>query len=326
MTKATLFSASALKAEQKQNGMFHTPPELARHIATYLPDNIEEVYDPAAGAGALLAAFPDHVRKYGQEIMPEAAQVAAALTNAHIEVGDTLEQDKFPGRKFPGIVANPPFSVKWRGTADPLFDERWEGVPCFPPPSKGDYAWLIHILSHLTPDGTAAVLMFPGILYRGQKEGVLREWLCRGGHIERVEHIPPDTFADTTIATTLLVMRKERAERSITFADKHTGKEHTATLEEVEANDFTLSPNIYLPREEEAREPFDEVAVETERREHFEKQLRAHITYTRMLHEAFLPHLPTDRHFENLAKIIANAQNAQATRIFCRCKLVLRHT
>lgn len=235
-------SIKNIRQEFKDHGIFYTPPELANKLLSYVDIQAENVYDPTCGAGNLLRVFPDSVKKYGQELDPEQLALIdiPSFTGA---VGDTLRDDKFKGMKFDCIVANPPFSVKW----DPEAlkdDERFSCCPAMPPPSKADWAFLLHILHHLSDNGVAVVLEFPGILYRGQREGKVRQWFIENNYIERIVNVPGNTFEDTSITTCVIVMKKNRDTTDITFEDGDRIK--TVSLEEVRENNFSLSVNTYL--------------------------------------------------------------------------------
>ena len=149
------YSVKEIRKKFKEQGVFYTDKRLAKFIASFIPDGIEEVYDPTCGSGNLLSVFPDSVRKFGQEIdATQAEEARHRLVNSEIAVGDTLEAPAFMGRKFKAIVANPPFSIKW--TPPQLPDSRFSTAPVFPPPR---------------PPGLCSVhtprLKHPGLLYHG---------------------------------------------------------------------------------------------------------------------------------------------------------------
>ena len=224
-------SVKSIRKQFAERGVFYTDLRLAERLKEIVSavTPITEVYDPTCGCGNLLSVFPDYVTKYGQELDGEQAEEAAKLPNAHIVAGDTLAAPAFVNHKFRHIVANYPFSVKWT----PHADERWSAAPCLPPPSRADYAFILHILSMLADDGIAAVLGFPGILYRGQKEGTIRRWLVERNVIDSVTMIEGGYFEDTKIATVLIVFRKNRSSNTIRFADNLSGKDITVGIEQV---------------------------------------------------------------------------------------------
>lgn len=273
------YSVKQIRKQFAEQGVFYTDEKLARMLADTVSagDDVVDVYDPTCGAGNLLAVFPDDVEKYGQEIDATQAEVARQrLTNAHIVTGDTLLNPAFTERKFRHIVANYPFSIKWQPFADP----RWDAAPTLPPPSKADYVFILHIVSMLADDGVAAVLGFPGILYRGAREGKIREWLVRENLIESVTHIEKGYFEDTSIPTALIVFRKGKATTDVVFRDHERGLEATASLDDIVANDFNLSPQGYIVVEEERPEP-DLVALEMSARSLALRNLEAQINYSR---------------------------------------------
>lgn len=245
-------SIAAVKQSFKDAGVFYTDEALALYIKSFIPEGVSEVYDPTCGGGALLAVFGDEVAKYGQEIdEQQAMETADSLVNCHIVHGDTLRNPAFADKRFQAIVANPPFSIKWSPEDVNDNDARFCDAPCLPPPSKADYAFLLHIFHYLAEDGTAAVLNFPGILYRGQREGKIRKWLIDQNCIDRVELIEKGHFTDTNITTALIVMRKNRTEDYITMRDCESGMEGEVPLSEVAENGYNLSPTSYLQHEKE---------------------------------------------------------------------------
>ena len=295
------YSIRSIKKEFAERGVFYTDARLAQLLADEVSKygDVRQVYDPTCGAGNLLAAFGDDVEKYGQEINAEQAEVARQrLTNAHIATGDTLVEPAFSEMKFKHIVANYPFSIKWQ----PAADMRWMGAPCLPPPSKADYAFIMHIISMMAPDGVAATLNFPGILYRGAREGKIREWLVRRNLIDSVTIIERGYFEDTNIETALIIFKMQRDDTSIRFADHASGREYTASFKEVESNDFNLSPSSYIVVEDD-REPIDPLAVEMAARAEALRYLNAQLAFSKhaiAVHELIgLPPLPPLSEFIN---------------------------
>lgn len=274
-------SIKNIRKEFKDNGIFYTPPEIAEKLKTYIDIEPKAAYDPTCGAGNLLRVFPDDVKKYGQELDAEQLQ-SIDIPNFTGYAGDTLMDDKFKGVKFDCIVANPPFSVKWQ--PDELKEDvRFCDCVALPPPSKADWAFMLHILNHLSDEGVAAVLEFPGILYRGQREGKVRRWFVENNYIDRVVNIPGNTFEDTSIATCIVVLKKNRKTTDIIFEDGE--RIETVPLSEIEENDFSLSVNIYLPEEVE-REYIDPIALENEARRRFLERLKKELDFEKMVCEA----------------------------------------
>ena len=243
------FNLKNIRQDFKDKGIFYTTKELALYLKSFLPEDVKEIYDPTCGNGGLLSVFGDDVEKYGQDINADQVQVAQEnLKNFHGAIGDTLANPAFVGRKFKYIIANPPFSVKWEQKSD----ERFENYPCLPPKSKADYAFVAHILYCLSDDGTAVVLNFPGILYRGQSEGKIRQYLVEQNLIDTVIAVDGGHFVDTKIATAVLIFRKNKTTTDIKFI--HNDKEITVPVEQIAENSYNLSVSNYIdetpPREE----------------------------------------------------------------------------
>lgn len=235
-------SIKNIRQEFKERGIFYTPLALAEKLKSYIDFEPKSVYDPTCGAGNLLSVFRENVKKYGQELDVEQLSLID-LPNFEGYSGDTLTDDKFKGMKFDCIVANPPFSVKWE--PDALADDiRFKGCPTLPPPSKADWAFMLHILHHLSDHGVAVVLEAPGILYRGQKEGKVRRWFLENNYVDRIVNIPGNTFEDTSIATCVIVLKKNRTTTDIVFEDGE--RQRIVGLQEVEDNDYNLSMSTYL--------------------------------------------------------------------------------
>lgn len=243
------FNLKNIRQNFKDKGIFYTTKELALYLKSFLPEDVKEIYDPTCGNGGLLSVFGDDVEKYGQDINADQVQVAQEnLKNFHGAIGDTLANPAFTGRKFKYIIANPPFSIKWEQKSD----ERFEDYPCLPPKSKADYAFIAHILYCLSDDGMAVVLNFPGILYRGNSEGKIRQYLIEQNLIDTVITVDGGHFVDTKIATAVLIFKKNRTSKDIKFI--HNDKEVTIPIEQVADNAYNLSVNNYIdetpPREE----------------------------------------------------------------------------
>ena len=276
-------SLKQLRNDYKEHGVFYTDSKLAEIIKQFIPADVKEVYDPTCGSGALLSAFGDDVVKYGQELNPrQAEETQRNLKNAHIAAGDTLLEPAFLDKKFRGIVANPPFSVSWEPDRIDSGDARFTPAPCLPPRSRADYAFLLHILHMLSYDGVAACLGFPGILYRGQREGSIREWLVRINVIEEVHHIPGGFFDDTNIATCLIVMKKNRGDRNtIRFVDMEHGISRDVPISEIEGNGYHLSVSSYVVPIEPAKPPFNSRAAELQAHEDIIARLKKEIDFSK---------------------------------------------
>ena len=269
-------SAKSFRQNLRKSGVFFTPKKLAEYMRSFFPSDVAEIYDPTCGDGGLLAEF-DGAKKYGQEIDAEQGNYAATnLVDAQIEIGDTLADDKFKDRKFRYIVANPPFSVEW----DPKTDDRFEGFE-LAPKSKADYAFILHCIHHLDDDGIAVVMCFPGVCYRGQREGKIREQIIRKNLLDRVVEIPGGDFDDTSISTVLLIFRKNRQNNSVVFEKKETGESREVEFEEIEKNGFNLSVCQYIePKSDKAEiDPLKEqVAARAAALNHLRASIRVDAT------------------------------------------------
>lgn len=276
----------SIRQEFKANGVFYSDSALAGLLKSFMPPDATEVYDPTCGDGALLSVFGDSVRKYGQELNPLQAAIASEqLVNANIAVGDTLTAPAFADKRFRAIVANPPFSVKWAPDAVNPENPIFSGVPCLPPPSKADYAFLLHIIHCLADDGVAAVLNFPGICYRGQREGKIRQWFIENNFVDKVILIEGGHFVDTTIATVLLVLRKNRTSTSILMRDNALNIEREVLLSEIIANGYSLNVNSYVHPPQPERPPVDPFNLEVSARSAALKRIRAEIAFSKVVAE-----------------------------------------
>lgn len=270
-------SAKSYRKQLKANGVFYSDSAIAELLKSLVPDDVSEVYDPTCGDGSLLAVFGDDVRKYGQELDAQQARAARdRLTNAVIAEGDVLKAPAFIGKRFRAIVANPPFSVKWEPEESVIF----QGAPCLPPPSKADYAFLLHIAHCLADDGVAAVLNFPGVCYRGQREGKLRQWLIERNIIEKVILMEGGHFVDTAVSTVILVLRKHREVTSIAMRDNALNLERDVPLEEIAGNDYSLNVTTYVHPPEPERPAVDPMALERRARAAALKNIRAELMFS----------------------------------------------
>ena len=275
---AERFSVKAIREDFKSKGVFYTPAELVKFMRSFFPDVVNEIYDPTCGHGALLAAF-DGARKYGQDINQDAIDYCHAnLEGFEGCCADTLAQPCFMDRRFDWIVANPPFSIRWRSPKDKDADPRFVAAPAVPTDSRADYAFILHCLHLLSDNGTAAILSFPGILYRGQREGMIRQWLVDQNYVDTVVAVDGGKFEDTAIATCVLVLKKNRSATRITFKDGNV--EQSASLDEVRANGYILTPNAYLPKEEVERPQIDPMALEHAAQDDVCARLDAQIRFT----------------------------------------------
>lgn len=293
-------------AAGKSGGEFFTPQEVSELLARLTvvgKEQVRSVYDPACGSGSLLLKFAkvlgsDNVGGfYGQEINLTTYNLArinmflhdVAYDKFDIALGDTLiEPAHWDIEPFEAIVSNPPYSVKWAGDADPtlISDPRFSPAGVLAPKSKADLAFTMHMLSWLAVDGTAAIVEFPGVLYRGGAEGKIRKYLVDNNYVDAVIQLPADLFYGTTIATCIIVLKKSRIPTDIMFVDasaeftrqgtknKITPDHQVKILEtivaredveyfarvvpvdEVKDNDYTLSVSSYV-EPEDTREVID---------------------------------------------------------------------
>ena len=273
-------SIKNIRKEFKRNGIFYTPQALAEKLLSYVDIKPKTVYDPTCGSGSLLRVFHENVKKYGQELDEEQLRLID-LPNFTGYAGDTLKEDKFKDMKFDCIVANPPFSVKWE--PDSLVDDiRFKDCPVLPTPSRADWAFMLHILHHLSDDGVAVVLEFPGILYRGQKEGKVRRWFIENNYIDRIVNVAGNIFEDTSINTCIIVLKKNKKTTNIVFEDED--KTEIVPYKKIEENDFNLSVNIYMP-EEIKREEIDPSVLQDKARMLFLERLKKELDFEKKVCE-----------------------------------------
>ncbi len=223
----------------KSGGEYYTPQEVSEVLAkiTVLgKTRVNKVYDPAAGSGSLLLKFAKVLGKenvggfFGQEINLTTYNLARInmflhdvnYERFHIAHGDTLtDPQHWDDEPFEAIVSNPPYSIKWEGDANPLLinDERFAPAGVLAPKSKADLAFTMHILSWLAVNGTAAIVEFPGVLYRGGAERKIRQYLIDNNYVDAVIQLPPDLFFGTTIATCIIVLKKSKSDNTVLFID-----------------------------------------------------------------------------------------------------------
>ena len=232
----TMYASSA----GKSGGEFYTPQEVSEllaEITTVGKKEVNKVYDPCCGSGSLLLKFAkvlgkDNVRMgfYGQEINLTTYNLCRINMFLHdinynhfdIEHGDTLTDPKhWDDEPFDAIVSNPPYSIHWDGDSNPLMinDPRFSPAGVLAPKSKADLAFTMHMLSWLSTSGTAAIVEFPGVLYRGGAEQKIRKYLIDNNYIDAVIQLPPDLFFGTTIATCVIVLKKSKQDNKTLFID-----------------------------------------------------------------------------------------------------------
>ena len=289
----TMYASSA----GKSGGEFFTPQEVGELLARIVimdKTSVNKVYDPACGSGGLLLKFAkilgkENVREgfFGQEINLTTYNLARInmflhninYNNFSIERGDTLIHPvHWNDEPFDAIVSNPPYSIKWAGKSNPLLinDERFAPAGVLAPESKADLAFTMHMLSWLSPKGTAAIVEFPGVLYRGGAEQKIRKYMIDNNFVDTVVQLPSDLFFGTSIATCILVLKKNKLDNNILFVDASNefirntnknklseeninniisllkdrksveNKSYLAAYDEIKDNDYNISVNSYL--------------------------------------------------------------------------------
>ncbi|MDO5837842.1 MAG: type I restriction-modification system subunit M [Methanomassiliicoccales archaeon] len=224
----------------KSGGEYYTPQEVSELLTRLTivgKTEVNKVYDPACGSGSLLLKFAkilgkDNVRLgfFGQEINITTYNLCRINMFLHdidydkfdIAHGDTLTDPKhFDDEPFEAIVSNPPYSIKWVGEDDATLinDPRFSPAGVLAPKSKADMAFIMHSLSWLATNGTAAIVCFPGIMYRGGKEQKIRSYLIGNNFVDCVIQLPDNLFYGTSIATCIMVLKKSKKDNSTLFID-----------------------------------------------------------------------------------------------------------
>ena len=269
------------------------------------------VTDPACGSGSLLLKAEkilghDAIRNgfYGQEINITTYNLCRINMFLHdvefdkfnIACEDTLTSPQhWDDEPFELIVSNPPYSIKWAGDDNPLLinDPRFSPAGVLAPKSKADMAFIMHSLSWLAPNGTAAIVCFPGIMYRGGAEQKIRKYLIDNNYVDCVIQLPANLFFGTSIATCIMVLKKNKADNRTLFIDatneciKVTNNNkltpenidhivdtfaaredkahfsHLASYDEIVENDYNLSVSTYVEAEN-TREQVDIVKLNAE--------------------------------------------------------------
>lgn len=289
----------------KKAGEFYTPQAVSKILTRIAIAGQEDkkglsVYDPCMGSGSLLlnakkyAAEPAYIKYYGQELMTSTYNLARmnmflhgiVPENQNLRNGDTLDGD-WPTEEetdFNMVLMNPPYSANWSAAQGFLQDERFSDYGVLAPKSKADYAFLLHGLYHLKNNGTMAIVLPHGVLFRGASEGTIREKLLRSGNIYAVIGLPSNLFYNTSIPTCIVVLKKHRDGRDVLFIDAsqmfEKGKKqnamtdehidrvieiynarqtvdkvaYLASFEDVEKNDFNLNIPRYVDNFEKEEE------------------------------------------------------------------------
>ena len=224
----------------KSGGEFFTPQEVSElltRLAVVGKTSVNKVYDPACGSGSLLLKSAkilgkENVRNgfFGQEINLTTYNLCRINMFLHdigydkfnIACEDTLTNPQhWDDEPFEVIVSNPPYSIKWAGDENPLLinDPRYSPAGVLAPKSKADFAFIMHSLSWLATNGTASIVCFPGILYRGGAEQKIRKYLVYNNFIDCIIQLPDNLFFGTSIATCIMVLKKSKKDNNILFID-----------------------------------------------------------------------------------------------------------
>ena len=298
----------------KSGGEFFTPAdvsELLTRLGTVGKTKVNKVYDPACGSGSLLLKAVSVLGKdgvqngfYGQEINITTYNLCRINMFLH-EIGfdkfdiaceDTLTNPQhWDDEPFELIVSNPPYSIKWPGDDNPLLinDPRFAPAGVLAPKSKADLAFIMHALSWLAPNGAAAIVCFPGIMYRGGAEQKIRKYLVNNNFVDCVIQLPSNLFYGTSIAICIMVLKRGKADSDVLFidatkecikvtnnnkltpeniariVDTYAAKQevrhfsHLASFDEVAGNDYNLSVSTYVEAED-TREKVDIVKLNAE--------------------------------------------------------------
>ena len=224
----------------KSGGEFFTPQEVSElltRMAVAGKTEVNKVYDPACGSGSLLLKAAkilgkDNVRQgfFGQEINLTTYNLCRINMFLHdidydkfdIAHEDTLVNPQhWDDEPFEVIVSNPPYSIKWEGDDNPVLinDPRFSPAGVLAPKSKADLAFIMHSLAWLATNGTAAIVCFPGIMYRGGAEKKIRQYLIDNNFIDCIIQLPSNLFYGTSIATCIMVLKKSKADNRTLFID-----------------------------------------------------------------------------------------------------------
>ena len=224
----------------KSGGEFFTPQEVSElltYIAVAGKKEVNKVYDPACGSGSLLLKAAkilgkENVRQgfYGQEInltTYNLCRINMFLHDIDVDKFDIAHEDTLMSPQhwndepFEVIVSNPPYSIKWEGDNNPVLinDPRFSPAGVLAPKSKADLAFIMHSLAWLATNGTAAIVCFPGIMYRGGAEKKIRQYLIDNNFIDCIIQLPSNLFFGTSIATCIMVLKKSKSDNKILFID-----------------------------------------------------------------------------------------------------------
>jgi type I restriction enzyme M protein len=257
----------------KSGGEFFTPQEVSELLAEITvvgKKQVNKVYDPACGSGSLLLKFAkvlgkENVRQgfFGQEVNITTYNLCRINMFLHdinyekfnIAHGDTLtDPSHWDDEPFDAIVSNPPYSIKWEGDANPLLinDPRFAPAGVLAPKSKADLAFTLHMLHWLSTSGTAAIVEFPGVLYRGGAEQKIRKYLIDNNYVDAVIQLPPDLFFGTTIGTCIIVLKKSKKDNATLFIDASAEFVRGGNKNKLTDTNRKKILNAYINRKDEA--------------------------------------------------------------------------
>lgn len=297
----------------KKAGEFYTPHQVSEVLAKLVTIDLNpkedkpSVYDFACGSGSLLLTVQEQIKDrslfyYGQELNTTTYNLArmnlmmhdVSYMNMDLRNADTLESDWPDGidssgvdhpRSFDMVVANPPYSAHWNNEDNKMKDPRFKEYGGLAPKTKADYAFLLHGLYHLSNEGTMAIVLPHGVLFRGAKEEKIRKALLNKNQIDAVIGLPAGLFYSTGIPTLVMVLKKNKTNKDVMFIDAsnnfekgknqnilrdddidkiiNTYKErkdvdkyaHIAPMSEIEENEF----NLNIPRYVDTFEPEPEI-------------------------------------------------------------------
>lgn len=251
----------------KKAGEFYTPQEVSKVLAKIVTtgkSKLKSVYDPTCGSGSLLLRVAKEVKDvgnfYGQELNRTTYNLARMNMIMHgvhyrkfdIKQEDTLEHPQHIGKQFEAIVANPPFSAQW--SANPLFtsDDRFSQYGRLAPSSKADFAFVQHMIHHLAENGSMAIVLAHGALFRGGAEQHIRKYLIESkNYLDAVIGLPPNLFYGTSIPTCIIVFKKCRDQpHDVLFIDASNDFERAKTQNILRSSDVDKIVNTYRNREE----------------------------------------------------------------------------
>tara|TARA_R110002095_G_scaffold55764_4_gene48024 strand:+ start:2471 stop:3988 length:1518 start_codon:yes stop_codon:yes gene_type:complete len=301
----------------KTAGEFYTPPEVSDLLATILePQEGDQICDPACGSGSLLMKCGAMVRKnfdskkyalFGQEAIGSTWALAKmnmflhGEDNHRVEWGDTIRNPLLKDKEGTGLLhfdvvtANPPFSLDKWGHEDAANDPYGRFRRGIPPKTKGDYAFISHMIETLKPNsGRMGVVVPHGVLFRGSSEGKIRQQLIEENLLDTVIGLPEKLFFGTGIPAAILIFKKHKTDKDVLFIDASrefkSGKNqnqltpdniqkiidtykarettdkysYLASFDEIQENDFNLNIPRYVDTFEEEAE-IDLMAVRKER-------------------------------------------------------------